>query len=521
MDSPLVAPVKPADLKPRRAVFRLGAPVAATLLVVAYTIAVSLVVVPSNVDVSWLLTVGERVLGDERLYADIAEGNPPFSTWLYLPFLVMERLTGLAAEIWVSVGLAAFAITSVYCSARVLVRGGEKPLKQCVWIIPAAVFVVLFLFPPDFGQREQIAVIALLPWLALLSARDRAADFRAGSVAERFGAGVGAGIFVMIKPPYSVLSLAVPAMVIALQRRSLHPLLTTENMVGGTLTVVYLIALAVFMQPFFTEVLPLLRQVYLPLRMPVLGMLMLWPVTMFAAMAAATLVMVYPGRLHRDAKILLLAGAAYVPAFVIMGKGWTYQALPFLTFGVLALMLQSIRLKPLQSLPALAKTGALLGLFSIVKLIVAQQSLAFAQPRSDLDAAAVAVSRVTDHPTFMSIGSQLQAGNPLARMVGARVVARNPSAWMVNDAGILIQLAQDPAQRLDLETLRQEYILAIARELAAKRPDIVVDDGTAEPRAPTPLRDNVTIAKALEGYRALLQNGSVTVLIRADIKARQ
>ncbi|WP_214474736.1 hypothetical protein [Mesorhizobium sp. dw_380] len=281
MDAPLVAPGKPADLKFSRAVFRLGAPAAATLLIVAYAIAVSLVVVPSNVDVSWLLTVGERVLNGERLYADIAEGNPPFSTWLYLPFLVMERLTGLAAEIWVSVGLAALAVASVCCSARILARRDEKTLKQYVWIIPAAVFVVLFLFPPDFGQREQIAVIALLPWLALLAARDRAADFRAGSVTERIGAGVGAGVFVMIKPPYSVLALAVPAMVIALQRRSLHPLLTTENVVGGTLTIVYLIALAFFMQPFFTDVLPLLRQVYLPMRLPVLGMLMLWPVTMF------------------------------------------------------------------------------------------------------------------------------------------------------------------------------------------------------------------------------------------------
>ncbi len=520
MNAPLVAQGKLASLKSSKAVFRLVGPAVATLLIAIYAVVVSLFVVPSNVDVSWLLTVGDRVLNGERLYVDIAEGNPPFSTWLYLPFLAMERLTGLSAEFWVSVGVAALAAASVCFSARILARTDEV-LKRCVWIIPAAVFVVLFLFPPDFGQREQIAVIALLPWLALLSARDRTADFRAGSIAERIVAGIGAGIFVMIKPPYSVLALALPALVIAVQRRSLRPLFTTESVVGGILTVGYLIALAVFMQPFFAEVLPLLRQVYLPMRMPVMDMLMLWPIPMFAAMAGATLVMAYPGRPHRDAQILLLAGAAYVPAFVIMGKGWTYQALPFLTVGVLALMLQSIRLKPLRSLPLPAMFGAALGLFSIVKLVVAQQGLAFTQPRGGLDAAAVAVSRVIDHPTFMSIGSRLQAGNPLARMTGARVVARNPSAWMVSDAEILIRLVQDPAQRLDLETLLQQYTAAIAGELAAKRPDIVVDDGTAEPRAPIPLRDNIAIAKSLADYRPLLQNGSVTLLIRADVKARQ
>ena len=36
-------------------------------------------------DTSWLITVCERMLSGERLYADIYETNPPFSVWLYLP----------------------------------------------------------------------------------------------------------------------------------------------------------------------------------------------------------------------------------------------------------------------------------------------------------------------------------------------------------------------------------------------------------------------------------------------------
>jgi len=520
MDASSVAPDSPAGLRARQAAFHFGAPAAATLLVAIYAVVVSLAVVPTNVDVSWLLTVGQRVLDGERLYVDIIEVNPPFSVWLYLPFVLLERLTGLSAELWVSVGVTALAIASVCFSARIVARADET-LKRRTWIVPIAVFAVLFLFPVDFGQREQIAVIALLPWLALFSARDKTADFSAGSTLERIVAGVGAGVFVMIKPPYSVLALAVPALVIALQRRSLRPLLTTENVVGGILTVVYLIALAVFMRPFLTDVVPLLRQAYLPMRMSVVDMLVLWPVTMFVAMTVAALAMAYPGRPGRDVGMLLLAAAAYVPAFVIMGKGWTYQALPFLTLGVLALMLQYVRSKPLLSLPALAKAGAALGLFSIVKLVVAQQGLALAQPRGDLDAATAAIARTIDHPTFMSIGSRLQAGSPLARMTGAHVVARYPFAWMVDNARLLSQSEPDPAQRRDLERLRQQYTIAIASELAAKRPDIVVDDGTAEPRAPIPLRDNIAIAKALEGYRPLVQNGSVTVLIRADAAARQ
>jgi len=525
-----VASYKPVDLRSAEVTpVHIGWPAAATLLIATYAIIVSLLVMPGNVDVSWLLTIGERVLNGERLSVDIIEVNPAFSAWLYLPFLLLEHLTGLSAELWVSVGVAVLAITSVCFSARLLTRADET-LKRYVWMVPAAVFCVLYLFPIDFGQREQIAVIVLLPWLALFSARDRTADFSAGTMAERIGAGVGAGIFVMIKPPYSVLALAVPALVVALQRHSLRPVLTTENVVGALLTVAYLVALVVFMQPFFTDVMPLLRQVYLPMRMPVMDVLMLWPVTMFTAMAMAALAMAYPGRPAHEVRTMLLAAAAYVPAFVIMGKGWTYQALPFLTLGALALMLQYIRLKPLRGLPALPKAGVALGVFSIAILTVLQQSMAFAQSRRDLDAATAAIVGAVDHPTMMSIASQLQFSNPLARMTGARFVARQQSGWMVNDAGILMQLESDPETRQGLAALRESYAVSIASELTAKRPDIIIDDGTDGPRAPVlldladrqpmpPLNDNPAIAKALADYRMLFQAASVTVLIRSDIAA--
>lgn len=531
MDAPLVASDEQADPRPRQAgtVFRLALPAAVTLLVALYAIAVSRLL-PGNVDVSWLLTVGDRVLNGERLYVDVAEANPPFSTWLYLPFLIVERLTGLSAELWVGLGMAVLAIGSVWLSARILVRA-DQTLTRFVWAVPVLVFLLLALSPADFGQREQIAVICLLPWLALLAARDRTADFRAGSTAERLAAGLGTAIFVMIKPPFSVLALAVPVLVLAAQRRSARPLLTTENVFGAVLTVAYLIALVVFVRPFFTDVLPLLREVYLPMRMPVADVLMLLPVKIFVAMAAAILAMAYPDRPHRDAKILLLAAVGYVPAFVLMGKGWTYQAIPFQMLGMLAFVLQFIRLRAQRDVPALAKAGVVFGLLLLLTTVAPRQGLAFVEPRGDLDAATAAINRIGDHPTLISIGSSLQVGNPLVRMSGARMVGRHPSGWMVNDAQVLIESGPDAATRLGLEALRADYTQAIASELATKRPDIVADDGTAGPDAPVklhlaqphakaPLRDNPLIAKALQDYRLLYQNASVTLLVRSDLAER-
>ncbi len=53
MDAPFVAAGKPADLSTKTsAAFRLGLPFAVTLLIALYAVAVSLVIMPSNVDVS-------------------------------------------------------------------------------------------------------------------------------------------------------------------------------------------------------------------------------------------------------------------------------------------------------------------------------------------------------------------------------------------------------------------------------------------------------------------------------------
>ncbi|RVD49962.1 hypothetical protein EN783_34075, partial [Mesorhizobium sp. M2D.F.Ca.ET.140.01.1.1] len=79
-----------------------------------------------------------------------------------------------------------------------------------------------------------------------------------------------------------------------------------------------------------------------------------------------------------------------------------------------------------------------------------------------------------DHPTIVSIASQMQAAFPLTRLVGGRFVSRNPGAWMVSSAQKLVDRTDDPEQKLRLETIRDRAIGDFAAEIAAKQPDIVL-----------------------------------------------
>src|SRR5689334_22411009 len=55
-----------------------------------------------NCDVSWLLTLGERVLSGARPYIDFTEPNPPASILIYLPAILIGRLFGFAPELAVT-----------------------------------------------------------------------------------------------------------------------------------------------------------------------------------------------------------------------------------------------------------------------------------------------------------------------------------------------------------------------------------------------------------------------------------
>src|SRR5260370_2407740 len=88
---------------------------AATLLpwisiVILFAVAIVLRhVLAANTDVSWLLTVGERVLDGRRLYVDVIDANPPMAVLIYLPGIVIARALRLPAEV-VTAGLVFAAI---------------------------------------------------------------------------------------------------------------------------------------------------------------------------------------------------------------------------------------------------------------------------------------------------------------------------------------------------------------------------------------------------------------------------
>src|ERR1700686_638899 len=158
-------------------------------------------VLPANPDVSWLLTVAERIWDGQRLYVEIWQTNPPIAPLTYLPAVVMARELGLPAEIVTDGLVFAAAFASLAIVARLL---KNSPVLDGVagWPLALLGLAVLTILPAKtFGQREHIAVIALLPALAVVAIRMK---HQAPPLWGILAAGVGAGLTLSFKPHFVI-----------------------------------------------------------------------------------------------------------------------------------------------------------------------------------------------------------------------------------------------------------------------------------------------------------------------------
>ena len=104
-----VAPALAARLRP-----------ALPLIAVTILAIILRLLIVTATDVSWLITLSEKVLDGTRLYVDLIEVNPPASVLLYLPAVALARLIGVAPEIVVNT-LVFFAVgASLWITGRIL-----------------------------------------------------------------------------------------------------------------------------------------------------------------------------------------------------------------------------------------------------------------------------------------------------------------------------------------------------------------------------------------------------------------
>jgi hypothetical protein len=478
------------------------------ILVTIVAIVLRLFIVTAS-DVSWLITLSEKVLDGNRLYIDLIEVNPPASILLYLPAVALARLIGVAPEIVVNTLIFLAVGASLWISSRILVRAR---LLDGVdgWIFVAFAASLLLIFPARaFAQREHIAVIVLLPALAVYVAR---AQGISPGFAAAIIAGIGTGIAVSIKPHFA-LAIILAAATAAYHAKSWRLLFAPEHWIAGGIIAIYGASIFVFYPQFISDVLPLVQAIYVPIRQPLSVILTRLPAILWLLSIFLLAIQKQRAILAPRFSILLMASCGFALAHLAQGKGWPYQTYPMLALSLLTLAIlpseHSGKVRK-ESTPKNSRTARLLVLATTIGFVAVGFNWLTLGP--DFTPLAETIQRYATQPRMLVISSDFGLGHPLVRQLRGQWVQRVGSLWITKCAEWMLKREHSPVAAALLESYVARDRAMLLEDIRREKPDIILVDQDWEAYT----RSDSALSELLKAYGEVSREQGIIILRRQN-----
>lgn len=464
---------------------KLSWPAMAVVAIAVAAVAIQALWTPVDADVSWLITVCERVLGGDRLYVDIVEVNPPASVWLYLPSVWLAGELGLRPEAVIVGGFVAGALGSTAATGRLAARLSDG--EQSAWLTPAIAFAALILPMGLFAEREHAALLLALPALTALAVIAEGKPLSRRAIAAW---GIAAGLVIVLKPPFAVAIL--PAAIWgSARRRSLRPLVPAIATAGAVMAL-YAIAVPTF-APAYLDWLLVLGETYL--RMHETWWKLVIGILLFPAICAGLVAILRAERIPPLAIAWALGAAGFSGAALVQAKNYPNHWLPGAALATLAVAMTL-------ALPA-TDSGRRRRVAVALLVLVAMELHATAL-RPD-PALAVAIERVAPpSPTVMALSTELDTGHPVTRNVGGRWVGSRASLFTA--AGARFVGLDHP----DAAALYRADLHAFASDVQHHQPDLILVNMSEKKL----LMPEPEIRAAMQPYRPVARASGVELWLR-------
>jgi hypothetical protein len=302
-------------------------------------------------DQLWLLIAAQRMGPHFNPYGPtVFESNPPLVLWLSALVVALARLLHLSLTVTFKLAVCLLATTSAVVSAKLLPgeRRHSGEARISVFALPrpnpwplAIAFILIFGAIParDFGQRDHILTLLILPYLIL-------AATRSSSLTLRTAVTLTAALGIALKPHQSLIPITIELLLLTQTLRVPHNsrlrLLEPTLFLLAALT--YLAAIHTFAPTYLTQILPTLRETYwafgsltvLQLACSAIELLLLAAISLYICRRPA----------DPAVPILLTAASAATVAYFLQGTGWYYQQLPAISLFSLALTMQLLTPRP-------------------------------------------------------------------------------------------------------------------------------------------------------------------------------
>ena len=450
--------------------------------------ALQLLYVLPNHDSVWLLVAAERMLDGGTYARDFSELNPPLAILIHTPAFLVRTILGLETY------NAFIVLTLIYTG------GGLALLRTVVaigfpaagdlqrWLTPIAALLLLLLPSYDFGQREHLIAIFVIPYLALHATKlPRRASSRGLTVV--ISAWVCLGLF--LKPVFLLLPVLI-ALDRAIRQRSLRSFFSVDMITIGAMGLAYTAVVVIRFPDYFTfaryavEFYGAYNNDFFSVALTaVLYVLVGVALAYFAVHVTDS-----PEESRMFALLTLAAGVA-AGSVIIQQKGWSYHLLPISIFvGMSGLMIAVIAGRRIRR-EATNRAFALVAKVApvLIAALLLQSSL------GDLEQSSRQETRETELYSELAtvaadkrlyvFSSGVRVGTPWVATIHANWASRFSSLWLLPgyvaaiDDGTLSaarreQVAEDIRRSVeeDFERYRPEVVLVDRREFqhGFKRP---------------------------------------------------
>ncbi len=418
-----------------------------------------------NPDLGWLLTVCDKMLGGAKLGRDVLELNPPLNILVYMPAAWLGSVLHFPAHLVLIPMILLLAFAASRLTAEILrplaPNAGEQQRLRLFMLF------MLIVFPGEtFGQREHLAIITSLPFVALTAVSTFG---HAPTRWHRLIAGLGAGLAMSMRPHYALV-VGVPMLWNAAKSRSLRPLFQLEMIAASVLVVAYAAFVVLAFPDYIFETTRIVNLAYLPIRMS-------WGDIFWFRMAEYSVGLVFVTLATRGSSKAALAGAmpwllasiGGLIGYLLQGKGFTYSHLPLCIFalasGLTAPALLAGTLSPLRQ--ALAIVAA----FPLFVLLVPLPN-----EYDDLD---VPVREFApSNPKMLQISHYVGIGEPLVRRVNGTWASAAGSQLIGGGAMLLLRERRGltAENRAELEKIVLTERDRLREDIVNNKPDVLMID---------------------------------------------
>lgn len=300
--------------------------IGALLVTIAYAV---LVLFPShlNHDVSWIVYSAREMLNGKQFGLDVIDVNPPLAWWLTMPPVFIAKTLSASPilifrfYVLVLVGISVFLL--------------QRTNKQLAYWQLAAVAMIMIVMPGyEFGQREHLMVIFVVPYLANIIPAEKNAP-----VLTRVIIGLLAGIGICLKPYFLLIPICVEIYRIA-KTRNPFGIFRFETVTMFIVGLLYVAAVWIFSPAFFTEILPLALSGYADYSNP-FSLVAITLISKSIAGFMVIVVLVFVGTRWRVGSGFLAAALGAALSVLLQSKGWDYHIFPVMAFLLLAVCLSA------------------------------------------------------------------------------------------------------------------------------------------------------------------------------------